>query len=167
MEEKVVWSGKPTVWAFLDGILGGLLLVAVSITLLTFRFAFAHWVSMLGFACAALMVLFALARVAANTYTISNRAVRRVYRLVTVRIDEAPLRSITNTVVTQGVVGRILNFGDVRCDTAGTIFPGVLFKGVKSPVEVKKVIDKVLEQAKAETLVDSKSNSPPDPQWFI
>jgi hypothetical protein len=53
---------------------------------------------------------------------------------------------VTNVVVEQDVVGRVFGFGDVRFDTAGTMFTGVLFKGVRNPVKVKEQIDAKLRR---------------------
>lgn len=140
---------KPVVWAFWDGLVGGALLIAVSCALLTFPYIIALGISALGFAMGAIMILLAVARVWANTYILTDKFVRRVYKLVVVRIDEAPLDEVTNVVVNQGILGRILGFGDVRCDTAGTMFAGVLFKGVKRPDEVAKIIRDRIQSLRA------------------
>jgi uncharacterized membrane protein YdbT with pleckstrin-like domain len=144
-EEKVVWSGKPTVLAFYDALVGGVLLVAVSILLLATPLSTLPWLSALGVVCGGALILVAFMKAWANSYVLTEKCVRRSYRFVTVRVEEAPIEKITNTVVEQDVVGRILNFGDVRFDTAGTSFAGVLFKGVKNPEGVKKSVDERLK----------------------
>lgn len=142
MSEEVVWTGKPTVLAFYDGLLGGALLIVASVLLLGFPNM--AWLSAAGIACGLLFIAFASIRARANTYVLTNRCVRRQYRFVAVKVDEAPLEKVTNTVVEQDIVGRIFGFGDLRFDTAGTGFAGVLFKGVKNPAEVKKIVDSEL-----------------------
>ncbi|MEM1792728.1 MAG: PH domain-containing protein [Thermofilaceae archaeon] len=156
--EEVCW--KPVVWAFWDGIVGGALLAAVSALLLFYRFALAHVIAVVGLALGAAMILLAVVRAAANTYFLSKSHVRRVYRLVVVRVDEAPLDKITNVVVEQGVLGRILGFGDVRCDTAGTAFAGVLFKGVKRPESVAETIRGRIEAARRQIGQANSASSP-------
>jgi len=157
--EEVCW--KPVVWAFWDGIVGGALLAAVSAALLLFyRFTLAHVIAVAGLALGAAMILLAVARAAANTYFLSKSHVRRVYRLIVVRVDEAPLDKITNVVVEQGVLGRILGFGDVRCDTAGTAFAGVLFKGVKRPESVAEIIRGRIEAARRQIEQANPASSP-------
>jgi len=139
LDEEVVWSGKPTVLAFYDGLFGGVLLIAASALL--FALPGLVWLSAAGIICGFLLIAFAFIKARANTYVLTDRCVRRQYRFVAVKVDEAPLEKVTNTVVEQDVVGRIFGFGDVRFDTAGTAFTGVLFKGVKKPYEVKKLAE--------------------------
>jgi len=55
--ESVVWSGKPTVLAFYDALVGGTLLVAVSIVLLATPFSAIAWLSVLGVVCGAILTL--------------------------------------------------------------------------------------------------------------
>lgn len=140
-KEEVVWRGKPTVLAFYDVLVGGFMLIAVSAAVAWLL----PWLSLVGAACGAVLVLVAFAKAQANTYTVTGKVVRREYRFVAVRIDEAPLEKVTDTVVVQGLVGRVLGFGDIRFDTAGTTFAGVEFKGVKNPVQAKMRIDEMLK----------------------
>lgn len=144
--ENVHWVGKPTVLAFYDGLVGGVLLIVVSALLPALPFPGVVWLSVFGVTCGILMVFFAFVKAWANTYTITDKCVRRQYSFVAVKVDEASFDKITNTAMEQDVVGRILRFGDVRCDTAGSPFMGVLFKGVKNPAEVKKRIDEKLRK---------------------
>lgn len=144
--EQVVWKGKPTVLAFYDGLVGGALLIAVSATVAS-AFPRSIWLSATGAICGLLLVAFAFIRARANTYIVTDKGVRREYRFVAVRVEEALFENITNTVVEQDVIGRVFGFGDVRLDTAGSPFQGVLFKGVRNPAAVKEVVDKRLKGA--------------------
>jgi len=144
--ENVVWRGKPVVWAFADGLAGGAILIAVSLLLPATGFAIASYIAAVGVACGILMILFAVVRACANTYIVTEESVRREYRFIVVRVEEAKYDMITNIVVEQGILGRLLGFGDVRCDTAGTAFLGVLFKGVRKPLQVKGIIEEAIEK---------------------
>ena len=141
-EEKTVWSGKPTVLAFSNVLAGGALLVVVSIAV--FFTPFPVWLPVLGIVCGLVLIFTAFAMAKANTYMVTDRYVRREYRFIAVKIDEAPLSKVTNIVVEQSVVGRFFRFGDIRFDTAGTAFTGVLFKGVKNPEKIEKQISAAL-----------------------
>ncbi len=140
MSEKVVWSGKPKVIAFYDALIGGIILIAVSAALLATPLSAIVWLPALGMVCGFVLILIAFIKAWANSYVVTEKCVRREYRFVAVKVDEAPLNMVTNVVVEQDVVGRIFGFGDVRFDTAGTAFSGVLFKGVADPDEVKKLV---------------------------
>jgi len=144
--ENVVWRGKPVAWAFADGFAGGAILIAVSLLLPATGFAIASYIAAVGVACGILMILFAVVRACANTYIVAEDSVRREYRLVAVRVEEAKYDMITNIVVEQGILGRLLGFGDVKCDTAGTAFLGVLFRGVRKPLQVKEIIEGAMEK---------------------
>lgn len=139
-DEKVVWTGKPTVLAFYEGLAVGVLLLAVSIALLAVPFPPVSRLSAIVVAFGVLVVVLTILRAYANTYTITSRRVCREYRLWAVAIEEAPLEKVTNVVVEQDVVGRVLGFGTVRANTAGTTFRGVVFRGVKNPRKVKEHI---------------------------
>jgi uncharacterized membrane protein YdbT with pleckstrin-like domain len=136
-DEKVIWTGKPTVLAFYEGLAVGGLLLAISIALLAVPFPAVSRLSAVGMAFGALVVVLTLLRAYANIYTITSRRVCREYRLWAVAVEEAPLEKVTNVVVEQDVVGRAFGFGTVRADTAGTRFGGIIFRGVKKPREVK------------------------------
>ena len=136
--EGVVWSGKPTVLAFCDALAAGALLIAVSASLLATPLP--AWLAALGLACGAVLILAAFINSWANSYAVTESCVRREYRFVAVRVEEAPLSKVTDIVVEQSIVGRVLGFGDVRFDTAGTTFTGVLFKGVRDPAKVKELV---------------------------
>lgn len=140
-EGTVFWIGKPTILAFYDALAGGALLIIVSALLHAMPLPWAAVLSAVGVASGLLLVSFAFAKARANTYVVTDKCVRRQYRFVAVKVEEAPLEKITNIVLEQDVVGRALGFGDIRFDTAGTPFAGVLFKGVKNPAEVKRLID--------------------------
>ena len=88
----------------------------------------------------------ALARYLVGCYTfiLTDRRIREEFRLWVVDVREAPLGRVTNVTVFQDFVGRVLNFGSVRVDTAGTPFPGVLFRGVRDPLRVQKIIQGVV-----------------------
>lgn len=145
--EVVFWTGKPTVLAFYDALAGGGLLIIVSALLLLLPLPGILLLSAIGVACGLLFIVFAFVKAWANTYTVTDKCVRRQYRFVAVRVEEAPFEKVTNTVLEQDIVGRIFRFGDIRFDTAGTPFMGVLFKGVKNPSEVKRLIDEKMKGA--------------------
>ena len=147
--EKIVWEGKPTVLSFYHGIIGGTFLTTVSIVILImFPHAVLYWVSVAGFAVGALMVSSIFIGTEANTYVITDKCVRWEYRLFTIEAHEVPFEQITNITVFQGIVGKVLKFGNVRADSAaGEFFGGVVFRGVREPGEVKKKIMVARERA--------------------
>ena len=70
-EETVVWSGKPVVLAFYDGLLGGAMLIAASAVSLTLPGLVL--LSIAGMACGFLLIAFAFFRAWANSYLVTDR----------------------------------------------------------------------------------------------
>ena len=146
----MIWSEKPTVLAFYDGLACGELLAAASIAIYALFPATPYWwVPALGLALAALTVVFSFVRAWAYTYTLTEENLRREYRFFVSSTEEVPLRQVTNILVEQDVVGRLLSFGAIRADTAGTAYGGIIFRGIrnldkafKAMSEAKKAADK-------------------------
>ena len=144
----MIWSEKPTVLAFYDGLAYGELLAAVSIALLAlFPGTPYWWVPALGLALAALTVAFSFVRAWAYTYTLTEEKLRREYRILVSYTEEVPLRQVTNILVEQDVVGRLLGFGAIRADTAGTAYGGIIFRGIRNLDEALKVISEAKKAA--------------------
>jgi len=146
--EKVLWTGKPTVLAFCDGLAIGVLLLAVSIALLAVPLLTVFWFSVTGVVLGASIIFLTFLKAYANTYIITSNRVCREYRLWVIAIEEAPLEKVTNVVVEQDAAGRIFRFGTVKAETAGTTFKGVVFHGVRNPAEVK---ERIVEAARTLT----------------
>jgi uncharacterized membrane protein YdbT with pleckstrin-like domain len=139
--EKVMAREKPTVLAFYDGLAGGAILIIISLALiLTLAYTLFWWFPFLGLAVGALLISLAFLNAWANTYLITDRGVRREYRLIAVEVSEIPYDRATNVVVLQDIVGRVFRFGTVRVDSAGTPFKGVVFRGVRRPEEIRRLI---------------------------
>ncbi|MHA1632420.1 MAG: PH domain-containing protein [Candidatus Freyarchaeota archaeon] len=151
MAEKVTWTGKPTVLGFWEGLAVGILLIVFSVASTLSPFAripaalyFLVAVAVGGIA----LIVFTFFVAYANTYTVTGRTARREFRFLVVRVEEAPTEKITDVVSHIGLVGRILKFGNLRVDTAGTPFAGVLFKGLrfKDLEEAKREVEKLVKR---------------------
>ena len=145
--EEVLWRGKPTVLAFYDMLAGGafiMLVGGVSARLSPFKPL--AYLGLLGVAVGGVVVALAFMLSRAYTYMVYVDRLRREYRFVASSVEEVPVEAVTNTIVLQDVVGRIFNFGTVRIDTAGTPYPGMIFKGVKNPEEPYRVISRLLRE---------------------
>jgi len=150
LAEKDVWTGKPTVLGFWEGLAIGVLLIVFSAA--SGFSPLARIPEVVGFLVAVAsggvaLIFFTFFVAYANTYTVTDRAARREFRFWVVRVEEAPAEKITDVVSHVGLVGRILRFGNLRIDTAGTPFPGVLFKGLrlKDLEEAKREVEKLVK----------------------
>lgn len=136
---RVKWSGRPTLAAFwpfyFTGALALLLAIAVEAVL---PLPLLAWGAIVPFA--ALMALLPLLFQRAWKFTVTDREAKSTFEFWVRRVEEAPLERVTNVVGEQGAIGRLLGFGAVRVDTAGTPFPGVSFWGIREPFEVAENI---------------------------
>jgi len=140
-EEKVLWRSRPTVLAFTDMLAGGTLLIVLSsVVALLVPLPSIRYFSLAGLTVGAFIMVLALFLSQAYAYTVTSAKLRKEYRFVASSTEEVPLRKVTNIFVVQAVVGRLLGFGTVRADTAGTAYRGIAFEGVKKPHEIFKTI---------------------------
>jgi uncharacterized membrane protein YdbT with pleckstrin-like domain len=72
-------------------------------------------------------------------YSITNKRVHCRYGLIGRRTGETELKNVTDTSLSQGILGRLFNFGTVRINTAGSKGYEITFIGVTDP---KYVISK-------------------------
>ncbi|MEM3452729.1 MAG: PH domain-containing protein [Candidatus Hadarchaeum sp.] len=139
MREKILWAGSPALVAFYGFYaIGALALVLTAISGAAIGLPLWVWGIVLPF-CSAMFIL-PLFFQHAWRFIVSNRVVRCEFDFLVCRSAEAPLNRITNLVVNQDIVSRLLNIGEIRFDTAGTPFPGISFWGVRSPSEVANKI---------------------------
>jgi tetratricopeptide (TPR) repeat protein len=88
-----------------------------------------------------IFVIIAWINVATSEYFISNRRVYLKYGLIRRTVNDLKLEWITNISVTQGFVGRVLNFGNVVIATPGTYSGTSPFLGVSDPMKVRGILD--------------------------
>lgn len=69
-------------------------------------------------------------------------------KLATPSIRNIDLRAIT---VSQGILGRMLDFGEVALATAAQEGPEIILRGVRSPHELAKLIDELRQKSQRAT----------------
>jgi len=152
--EKVVACVKPTVLAFYEGLFSGATLIALSLFLIVQSSStpFIQWFSIVASALGVLNIALSFLRAWASTYVVTDRGVRAEYRFIVVEISEVPHEKITDIVVQQSLFGRLLGFGTVRVDSAGTSFQGAVLRGVRNPEELKRIISEQRSAAEGRAL---------------
>jgi uncharacterized membrane protein YdbT with pleckstrin-like domain len=68
-----------------------------------------------------------------SEYAITNKRAYSRYGLIGRRANDANFDKITDTTFSQGTIGRILNYGDVGINTAGSIGYEIVFRGISDP----------------------------------
>ena len=147
--EKILWEGRRTVKSFYDMIFCGGLLIAVSIlTPLFLDLPGIEVFALLGLLAGASLFLLAVFLSLSYRYVVTERVLRKEYSFFARLREEVPLERITNVVVSQDIIGRMLGFGNVRADTAGTAYMGISFIGVEDPYGCAETIRRAIENVK-------------------
>ena len=151
--EKILWEGRRTVKSFYDMIFCGGFLILVSILMPLFlALSGIEYFTLFGLLVGACLFILAIFLSLSYRYVVTERALRKEYSFFARLREEVPLERITNVVVSQDIVGRMLGFGNVRADTAGTAYMGISFIGVEDPYGCAETIRKAVENAKKRRL---------------
>ncbi len=126
--EEVVWKGrmswKANWWLFVFGILTIWLLIGV------------------------VFIIVAVLRVISSYYVITNKRIFSKYGLIGRSVYEIRNETITGYIIRQGIIGRMLNYGDVIISTPGQIAGTTIFVGVSDPMKVRAIIEDTLSRSK-------------------
>ena len=123
--ERIVWYGRLSWRANWFLILLGLLTI---------------WILGLGL----IFFLIAFLRVKSSEYIITNKRVYSKYGLIGRRVFEIRNEEITGYIVNQGIIGRILNYGDVIISTPGQVAGTSFFVGVHDPMRIRSILEEVI-----------------------
>jgi uncharacterized membrane protein YdbT with pleckstrin-like domain len=97
-----------------------------------------------------LFLLVAYLRVISTEYFVTNRRVYVKYGVVGRTVFELKNEWITSVVVTQGLVQRLLNYGNIIISTPGYYTGTTVMKDVSDPMHVRTVLEETLRKAKEE-----------------
>lgn len=81
-----------------------------------------------------------------SEYAITNKRIYSRYGLISRRANDTSFKNITDTQLSQGVFGRLLNYGNVGVNTAGSKGFEVFFIGVNDPKSLLGRIQNTMEK---------------------
>ncbi|MCD6575670.1 MAG: PH domain-containing protein [Nanoarchaeota archaeon] len=129
--EKILRKIAPSRLAFLVWYIIGVILILAVIT----------------FPLGILLILYVeFGKVRANKFYITNKRMVSVYTFLTKRLSSVKYSQVTDIHYTQGILGRLLNYGDIHINTAGTTFMELVFFGVENPEEIEEQIEKLWQK---------------------
>jgi uncharacterized membrane protein YdbT with pleckstrin-like domain len=100
-------------------------------------------------ASAGLVMLYAYLRVLATEYIITSTYIYARYGIIARNITQARPEAVVAVNVEQGILGRLLGYGDVMFMTPGEGGRGfIVFRGVKDPVRLKTTFFDLLRRIK-------------------
>jgi uncharacterized membrane protein YdbT with pleckstrin-like domain len=97
---------------------------------------------------AIIIFLIVALRVIATEYFITNKRIYVKYGIISRKVFEIKNEWITGVMVRQGIIGRILNYGDIIYSTPGQYAGSVIMIGVSDPMHIRTIIEDVLRKNK-------------------
>ena len=142
----MLFEGHPSWRSIIDFYLKGLLATALVCFLVAVVTEIAgerkdSLVVLLAIAGVGATVLIGFVKRVATSYTITNRRLHIKKGIVSRTIQETRLERVQNVNVTQGVLQRVFQIGDVDFDTAAGDDYNFTFSGVAEPQEVVEKVD--------------------------
>lgn len=141
--EQIVWSGTPSLLLAAGSLFSGLLVVIAGIILygilLRANVEF-PWVALVLIPVGLLWMGYAYVRHRATRYAITTNEVYRKEGLFSRQVTSLRLDRVQNTSFEQSFLERLLSYGDVRIDTAGTGGIEIVFKAVSNPQKVSSLL---------------------------
>jgi membrane protein YdbS with pleckstrin-like domain len=89
-------------------------------------------------------VIIAWINVSTSEYFVSNKRIYAKRGLISRVLNDIKIEWVTNVYFQQGIVGRILNFGNLGISTPGERGGAVEFLGISDPLKVKAIIEDIL-----------------------
>jgi uncharacterized membrane protein YdbT with pleckstrin-like domain len=144
--ESVIWYGRRSALSLM-----GLIVPGVLITLLGIFAASIDAVAMLFLSTFGLILLVVAFLILWQTeYVITNRRVYSKVGILSRRATDASFEKITDASISQNFGGRMLGYGDVRINTAGTQTYEICFEGVPAPTVVRSKIQSISRRSDQE-----------------
>ena len=164
----MLFEGHPSWRSIIDFYIKGLLITAVICFLVAIGTEVADdrndsLVVILAVVGVGVTVLVGFIKRVATSYTITNRRLHIKKGIVSRTIQETRLERVQNVNVTQGVIQRLFQIGDVDFDTAAGDDYNFIFAGVANPDEVVEQVDRATHAASPSGLGDEQHGYQPPP----
>lgn len=139
--ETLQYDGGPRIQSALPSVGAGLVILVVV--------AVAPGIPTLGRALGVLVALaipiYAVMRIRATEYVLTDRAVYRKTGVVGRSVARVTLEKVQNSSFDQHALGAIVGYGNVTFDTAGGV--DLSFANVEDPQEIRRLVDEHAERA--------------------
>lgn len=145
--ERILFEGHPSWRSILDFYLKGFAATAVICFIVAFVTGLGDGgpndglVVLIAIVGVAITVLVGFIKRVATSYTITNRRLHIKKGIISRTIQETRLERVQNVNVTQGVIQRVMQIGDVDFDTAAGDDYNFIFSGVAEPSDVVEKVD--------------------------
>jgi len=149
LEETTFFHGHPSWRSILDFYFKGILLIVIAAVIAGVITAVNNKISIPVVAAVVaaglvVMLLLGFFRRIRTTYTISSRRLTIRIGLLSRELHECRLERVQNVNATQSILERMLAIGTVDFDTAGGSEFDFKFRGVESPQQIVRTVDRAL-----------------------
>lgn len=147
--EEIVWSGRPSMFLVVGSLLVGFVVVAAGSALYGVFIPAdtgLRWLGLVVVVVGVAYMAYTGLRHQSTQYVITSNEVYRKEGLLSRHVTSLRLDRIQNTTFEQSFVERVLAFGDVHVDTAGTGGTEITFEAVSRPQEVSGLLTKQLDR---------------------
>ena len=146
-DEDLLWKGRQSLWTYVSGFLTSVIVVVAGIALAILNPSLPSFLPAGALITGLAIVLIGIAigifiypQYRFNLYAISSEQVYYRSGVLARDVTQVRMEQIQNTACNQGILERILSFGDVRLDTAGSAQVELHLWGVKSPQTVNQIV---------------------------
>jgi uncharacterized membrane protein YdbT with pleckstrin-like domain len=146
--EDVVYEGHPTWRALLTFYLGGIV-VAVLVAVVVALVASVVVGVLCGVAVLAIVLVGGFVKRMGTTYMVSNQRLYIRRGILAKHVQQTRIDRVQNVNTNQGLLERVMRFGTVDFDTAGTDDSDFRFVGIASPDRVVAAVDTAQREAAA------------------
>jgi uncharacterized membrane protein YdbT with pleckstrin-like domain len=146
--EDVVYEGHPTWRALLAFYLGGLVLALVIGAAVGFGASVPVGV-LCGVVVTVVVLIVGFVRRIGTTYMVSNQRLYIRRGILSKRVQQTRIDRVQNVNTDQSILQRVLRFGTVDFDTAGTDGSDFRFIGIGNPDDVVAAVDTAQREAAA------------------
>lgn len=145
-DEELVWTGHPSLRPVAPILAFGVLLILVGIGLTSIAPP-AFWYAPLVLVPVGLVIVvrWYLLRWAVK-YAITSEEVYKKTGILSRDVTQLRLDRVQNTSFSQSLVERLLSYGDIRVDTAGSGATELVFEDINRPDEVNGIITRQLDE---------------------
>jgi membrane protein YdbS with pleckstrin-like domain len=151
--EQLLWSGHQSLWSFAPSLVSGILLAAIGVGVLIANPSLPAFVPISVVGIAGITVVGALLLTAGmyleyrmHLYAVTTEQVYHRSGIVSRNIERVRMEQIQNTACSQGILERLLSFGTVQLDTAGTANIELNLWAIKNPRSVSRIVTEQLNE---------------------
>lgn len=154
--DRVVWSGHPSLRAALWTLGSRLLLIGLGIGgVIVFSFIIDTPIllalSFVPIGAGLLSIAMLFLRRWSVQYVLTTEEIYRRRGLLSRSVINLPINHIQNTAYTQSFLERLLSYGTIRIDTAGEEGPEIILQNVKDPEQVDALLTEQLDAVSAQS----------------